>query len=40
MNEKRVQSFYKWLLKIQNIYLIDNAQVTRAFNKIYNYEQR
>jgi len=30
----KVEKFYEWLQKCNNIYLHDNEQVIRAFNKI------
>ena len=33
---ENVSKFYEWMLKIQNIHLANNEEMSKAFNKIIN----
>jgi hypothetical protein len=30
----RVEKFYEWMLRINNVYIYDNERMTEAFDKI------
>lgn len=34
LNKVHVNGFYEWMLKIKNIHLADNKQMSEAYNRV------